>query len=82
MYLLIRWRIIYSFVLIKKYYVFQSRSELTERWYRRTDRRRHRPMVRILLSLFSQRLEVGLIQEHFQAFQTTFMVFILSTLVS
>ena len=39
-------------------------------------------MVRILLSLFSQRLEVGLIQEHFQAFQTTFMVFILSTLVS
>ena len=26
--------------------------------------------------------QVGLIQEHFQAFQTNFMVFILSTLVS
>ena len=79
MYLLIRWRIIYSFVLNKKSTMYFSLVQGSSDW---PNRPRHRPMVRIFSSLFSQRLEVGLIQEHFQAFQTTFMVFILSTLVS
>ena len=78
LYLFIRWRIIYSFVLIKKvlwYLCFDWGNPDGKVGRVRTVREKYFKFV-------YSASQVGLIQEHFEAFQTNFMVFILSTLVS